>query len=96
LNQCIAITLTFFGEVWEATFAIGKYTCMQGWFTHLLYSDDMTNKTIKDSSGEDVGDDRSILIDITYATNIELKPEIGDSLSVHNVCEGSKVRVEDS
>ena len=39
---------TFFGKVWEATFAIGKYTCMQGWLTHLLYSDDMTNKTIRE------------------------------------------------
>ena len=43
-----------------------------------------------------MGDDTSLVIVISYDTNKELKPDLGDSLSVHNVYEGSKVRVEES
>ena len=43
-----------------------------------------------------MGDDISLVIVISYDTNKELKPDLGDSLSVHNVYEGSKVRVEES
>jgi hypothetical protein len=32
-----ASTLYISWQVWEATFAIGKYACMQGWNTHLLF-----------------------------------------------------------
>jgi hypothetical protein len=43
-----------------------------------------------------VGDDTSLVIVISYDTNKELKPDLGDSLSVHNVYEEDKVREEES
>ena len=43
-----------------------------------------------------MGDDISLVIVISYDTNKELKPDLGDSLSVHNVYEEVKVREEES
>ena len=44
---------TFFGKVWEATFAIGKYTCMQGWLTHLLFPETLPTQQHKNLSKQE-------------------------------------------